>query len=580
MKSTFTFFLLLSLFFTLTAHGQTARLTGQVTDADDNAALPFINVAVWVEAKLVGTQTDFEGRYTLNVPSGTHQLLVSSIGYQSRELTVTVADNETKTVDVSLAEAQAILETVVVTGSKFEQTLGEQIVSLEVLKPEMVEHLNSTSGDQAIQRLGGVTVIDGQANIRGGSGFSFGAGSRVLLLVDDLPMLTADLGYPRWDFLPIENMEQIEVIKGASSVLYGSAAMNGIVNMRTTYPRAEPTTKVAMFNTIYQNPHDNEVVIYGTDSLPVDTVKKSWWGNDQPQEKGFSFSHRQRFNRVDWVLGGYFFDQTTWRATDFQRRGRLNTSLRHRFRRAPNLSVGLAANAQMSRGGTFLFWNGDEQKAYQPWSLLDTIVGNTALLTVDPYIEYFNAAKGMKQRLAARYYKNNNQTSGGYSTNSDLVYSEYQVQKRFSRAELVMTGGLTSSFAWVEGDLYEGGKHRSSNVGVYLQADKKFFDKLNVSVGGRFERNQIDTSAAEAKPVVRAGANYQAGEATFFRASYGQAYRFPTISEKYLQPSIGFGGIFPESRFEIRNGLEWRSRHQAGLQNIELDGLCRPFGPL
>ena len=61
-----------------------------------------------------------------------------------------------------------------------------------------------------MEQVPGVTIIDGQANIRGGSGFSYGAGSRVLLLVDDLPMLAADAGDIKWSFLPVENLEQVE----------------------------------------------------------------------------------------------------------------------------------------------------------------------------------------------------------------------------------------------------------------------------------------------------------------------------------------------------------------------------------
>jgi len=70
---------------------------------------------------------------------------------------------------------------------------------------------------------------------QGGSGYSYGAGSRVLVLVDDLPLLSPDAGDVKWDYLPVENISQVEIIKGASSVLYGSSALNGIINVRTAY---------------------------------------------------------------------------------------------------------------------------------------------------------------------------------------------------------------------------------------------------------------------------------------------------------------------------------------------------------
>ena len=87
-------------------------------------------------------------------------------------------------------------------------------------------------------------MVDGEPQIRSGSGFSYGAGSRVMVMVDDLPVLSGDAGRPTWGFLPLENLEQIEVIKGASSVLYGSAALSGVINIRTRYPDARPLTRI------------------------------------------------------------------------------------------------------------------------------------------------------------------------------------------------------------------------------------------------------------------------------------------------------------------------------------------------
>ncbi|MDV7393749.1 Plug domain-containing protein, partial [Arthrospira platensis SPKY1] len=128
-----------------------------------------------------------------------------------------------------MTEEATILQTATVTSGKFEKSLGEVTVSLEVIKPQLIESVNTVSLDQVLEKVPGVNIIDGQANIRGGSGFSYGAGSRVLLLVDDIPMLQADAGFPNWNDLPVENIEQIEVVKGAASALYGSSALNGII---------------------------------------------------------------------------------------------------------------------------------------------------------------------------------------------------------------------------------------------------------------------------------------------------------------------------------------------------------------
>ena len=132
---------------------------------------------------------------------------------------VALKPSEAKIINIDLVASSTELGTVVVSAGKFEQKIEEVTISMSVMKPKMVENINTTSMDEAMEQVPGVTVIDGQANIRGGSGFSYGAGSRVLLLVDDLPMLAADASDVKWSFLPTENLEQIEVLKGASSAL-------------------------------------------------------------------------------------------------------------------------------------------------------------------------------------------------------------------------------------------------------------------------------------------------------------------------------------------------------------------------
>jgi outer membrane receptor protein involved in Fe transport len=68
------------------------------------------------------------------------------------------------------------------------------------------------------------------------------------VLIDDLPLLTADANDAKWNIIPMENVDQLEVIKGAASALYGSGALNGIVNVRTAYPVNEPYTKVTVLH--------------------------------------------------------------------------------------------------------------------------------------------------------------------------------------------------------------------------------------------------------------------------------------------------------------------------------------------
>ena len=129
----------------------------------------------------------------------------------------------------------------------------------------------------------GIEVMDGQASVRGGSGFSYGAGSRVLALIDGLPMVSADAGNIKWQFLPLENLSQVEIIKGASSVLYGSSALNGIINFRTADATNIPVTQFYAETGIFGKARNRNWV---------------WW--DTPRVfSNVSFSHLQKFGKTD-----------------------------------------------------------------------------------------------------------------------------------------------------------------------------------------------------------------------------------------------------------------------------------------
>jgi iron complex outermembrane receptor protein len=135
-----------------------------------------------------------------------------------------------------MADNAKLIETVVVSAGKFEQRIEETTVSVEVIKPTFISNKNTTNIQTAIDQVPGVNITDGQANIRGGSGWSYGAGTRVQVLVDDMPLISGDAGQAQWSLISTENINQVEIIKGASSALYGSSALNGVINIRTAYP--------------------------------------------------------------------------------------------------------------------------------------------------------------------------------------------------------------------------------------------------------------------------------------------------------------------------------------------------------
>jgi outer membrane cobalamin receptor len=558
----FLFFLLLS---STTLMGQ-IKISGKVYDQTTKENL----IGAIVRIGDNGTVTDETGVYTLLLQKGgNYEVTASLIGYDNLSKKVTLAEESNLKLDFPLSQGNLLLSATTVTAGKFEKSLGEVTVSLDIISPKLIENTNTSNVSAVLQKVPGVNIIDGQANIRGGSGWSYGAGSRVLLLIDDIPALQADAGFPNWRDVPIENIEQIEVVKGAASALYGSSAMNGIINIRTGFAKSEPETKFATFGTAYLTPKD---------------YAKKWWSKarfgGQPYDAGASLMHKQKFGKLDVAATAYYFNQSGYQKDCYQKYGRFSASTRYRI--TDRLSIGVNWNYNKGTSTDFFYFAGDKELAYigAPTAYTSS---DKVRYTIDPYINYYDK-NGNRHKVLGRLYSIDNAVNNGQSNGSKLYYGEYQFQRKFD-GDLVLTTGLVGIASKITAQLYGGNSFTSNNIAVYAQLDKKI-GKLNLSGGMRIEQNKIfapDTIIftarykeatpnsgviKEAKPVFRIGANYQAATATFFRASVGQGYRFPTIAEMFINTNAGPLKILPNPQLTSETG--WTS--EIGLkQGFKVD---------
>jgi len=550
----------------VTIIAQEITLSGAILEAGSQDAL----IGATVKSSKSATTSNLEGTFILTAVSLGDTIDISYVGYVSQSVAISASIYKTQQIAISLTRSENILQTATITSGKYEKALGEITVSMEILKPTLLEDVNATSLDQVLEKVPGVTIIDGQPNIRGGSGFSYGAGSRVLLLIDDIPALQSDAGFPNWDDIPIELTNQIEVLKGASSALFGSSAMNGIINLRTDFAKEKRETKVATFVTLYDNPQDGS---------------KKWWGNEAdtlPLDLGAYITHKQKYGKLDVVSSVYLRRHMKWNKNSYDIYGRAALGLRYRL--SKYWTIGLNSNFREGKNSNFFYWTGADSLALTGSASTFSISNSTRFL-IDPFVQYVDD-KGNKHKFLSRYYNVKNSVQNNQSNFSSLLYGEYQYQKRFVAADLVLTGGLVATYTNVEAELYSSSKFTSNNLAIYAQADKQFFDKLNVSLGLRYERNQIVAPDSipinnvqmlagkdkEARPVFRLGANYQLAEYTYLRASYGQGYRFPTIAEKYISTQVGFQ-ISPNLDLRSESGWSAEVGIKQGFKIKEFNGL-------
>jgi len=522
--------------------GQNFQLSGQITEKSTGEPLP----GAIVESQNLGAVADKDGIFNLSLPNPIGKATIRFVGFDQFVFEYNLSSVSKQYFDIQLAEVDLILGTMTVTAGRYERKLSEAVVSLEVIRPQLIENTNTVAIDQVLQKMPGVDIVGGQPNIRGGSGFSYGAGSRVLMLLDDIPALQADAGFPNWNDFPVENIAQVEILKGASSVLYGSSALNGIINVLTGYPVSEPVTKATIFYTHYMDPTD---------------AGKRWW-NRSPYEMGGSFLHKQKFDKLDLVMNGFFRNNKSFNEFSYDKYMRWSTNLRYRF--SDKLLVGINSNFNPGENADFFYWLDGGDGAYR--ASPDVINESRRFrFNIDPYLTYFDKS-GNKHRLITRYFYINNNNSDNRSNESSLGYAEYQFLKTIEKWGTVITAGGVIQGTAVQAELYGDTTYTSRNTAGYVQADQTLLPGWTLSGGVRFEHNIMfspemvgnfeipNGRIEESRPVFRLGTNVQVAPYTFLRSSYGEGYRFPTVAERFINTPLGPVSIFPNPGLESESG--------------------------
>ncbi len=482
----------------------------------------------------LGTISDSSGAYRLILTPGQHRISFYFLGYESITKAVDIKKGESFELNVNMMEAVNVLDVVVVSAGRYEQKFSDVTVSMEVLKARQLSNQNITSLDMILEKTSGINILDGQASIRGGSGYSYGAGSRVLMLVDDMPMIAGDAGDIKWNYLPVENINQVEVVKGASSVLYGSSALNGVIHLRNRFPGDKPETEVTLFGGGYLKPMRKEMV---------------WW-DQTPVFGGGTFTHLRKIGNLDVMVSGNYFQDNGYREGEWEKRGRGNLNLRYRFKKVQGLSAGLSGSLMYIHASDFLLWQNADSGAYRQ-NPVSYAPYSGIRYNFDPYIEYLTK-KGGKHTLKTRLFTLGNVNADSTkNSNSRTLYADYRYQKNF-RNGMVWSSGTSLTSSKIVANFFD--DHISANYAAYSQLDARLGEKIKLSGGVRWEMNMLDGEFYNALPVLRTGVNYQVTRATFLRGSIGQGYRFPSLAEKFASAEVGGLKIFPNPGLQPEKG--------------------------
>ena len=216
----------ISVYKAIDKEGQPRKVTGRVVDASRE---PVIGASIIIEGTSLGTVTDIDGNFSLEVPDDNAMLTLSYIGYKTRTISVRGRNS----LNIALQEDAQALDEVVVVGYGTQKKVNV-VGSISQVNSETLENRSTPNISNALTgQMPGVTIIQrsgrpgassGSINVRGVG--SFGATPSALVLIDGMPGTLDDVN--------MQDVESISVLKDASTAaIYGARAANGVILVTT-----------------------------------------------------------------------------------------------------------------------------------------------------------------------------------------------------------------------------------------------------------------------------------------------------------------------------------------------------------
>ena len=220
--------------FSWTLSAQTT-VVGFVKDGDTGE--PMFSASVMVDGTTQGVMTDFDGRFSVTVPSLPVTLNVTFIGYTLKQVKVTQPNQR---INVKLMPDQVLIETAEVVGERISEKQKQAPLTVETMDALAIKEAPTGSFYEGLGNLKGVDLTSASLGFKivNTRGFNSTSPVRSLQLIDGVDNQSPGLNFSLGNFLgaPDLDVKSVEIVAGASSAYFGPGAFNGVINMETKDP--------------------------------------------------------------------------------------------------------------------------------------------------------------------------------------------------------------------------------------------------------------------------------------------------------------------------------------------------------
>jgi outer membrane receptor for ferrienterochelin and colicins len=487
-------------------------IKGKVVSGEDG--LPVAGASVQVLNTMIGTATGADGTFrVIGIPDAHRTLSVSALGFLPS--LSEFASDIPESLLIVLTPSPLQSEMVVVTANKRPQSLQEVPVSISIVDAQDITKRNVTAVDDALRYLPGVNFQQSQINIRASSGYSRGVGSRVLMLVDGVPLLSGDTGEITFESIPVSQIERVEVVKGAGSALYGSGAMGGVINVLTKEIGEGTVMTWRMYGGIYSSPAFDQ-----------------WkWSSKERFMNGQMFGISSAYNDLKAAFSLQRIFDDGYREQDWSRR--YNGSLKVNYSITPYGSVTWTSNLYQQYRGDFLWWNGLQQALRPADAQRNVSVSSLRFNNALRYRQIVNDR--LYYEVKAVHFRGNWYRDSLNNTRLDGSISDSFVMD--AQANLTadehhhLTFGLVANAERVRANIF--GRHDGRGGAVYVQEEFTAAKELEFTFGLRHDLQQVVGLPLNQQTSPKFGVRYTIDPANTLRASVGRGFRSPSIGEFY-----------------------------------------------
>lgn len=517
-------------------------INGRVLSSNDKKAL--VGASVRIEGTALGGTTKRDGFFIItNISGGNFHLLVSYVGFETRKINVTLNNNttvnDTLYLDIMLSETALQTKELVVSANKQLQAVQDVPISVSIISRQDILNRSVTKFEDILQYVPGIQMNNETISIRGSSGFSLGLGSRVALLVDGFPMLSGDNGDIKFDIFPPNEIERIEIVKGAGSALYGTGAIGGVVNIISKDPSITPALSFQLFSGIYTKPTYDQWV----------------YRNNPASKSGINTTYSQTLGKFGFMLSGQFSRDESYR--DYDDATAWNLLSKIKYDASDRTKINLLFNIIRDFSTDWVYWRSLESATKPPESTNKDIriQSNKQMGAVEiKHIfssEFFTA---LKLSYIATDFANTYELSHSDYRQSDAKSFNSELQlTNVLQQDVNLSYGLNFNYNTVKSSTY--GNHYQTIAALYGQLEWLPIKSLITTVGVRIDNERTENIGSEIVLSPKFGLNYSLSEETYMRLSFGHGFRAATVAEKFASVNFQSFRVIPNPELKPEKSI-------------------------